>query len=97
MINTFIYIYIYILSILYIYNICLSCICAITLYNTVYLITFMVITLFWWLALNEVSQGCIMQAVTAGNWPQAGFQMIIIHGGMVLGLNALHMGKDWFT
>ena len=45
----------------------------------------MVTTLLWSLALNGISKVCIVQTVTAGNQPQAGFQMIISDGGMVLG------------
>ena len=43
------------------------------------------------LALNGVSQSCIVK--TCGSQPQAGFQMIISHGEIVLGLNYFHMGK----
>ena len=49
-------------------------------YNTIQVNTLMVSTL---LALNGISQGCIVQTITAGSQPQA-----------VLGLNNVHMRKD---
>ena len=56
-------------------------------YSTVQLNTFMDTTVT--LALNGVSQGCIDRTVAASSQPQAGFQMIISHGGMVFGHNNL--------
>lgn len=44
-------------------------------------------------ALNGVSQGCIVWTVAAGRQPEANFQMIISHNGTVFGLNNLHLQK----
>ena len=75
------------LLILYIFQICSHTLhLCIHPYSTLEVNIFIAITILYWLALDGVSQCCIVRTVTAVTQLQSSFQSISSHSGMLLGL-----------